>query len=105
MNRQVAKLIQKPEISLTVVLALTEDEARALDAMFGYNPDSFFKVFYEHLGSHYLQPYEQAARSLMESLHKMLPQEFARVDRARKEFAKPACAQDAPSGSPAPSAE
>ena len=44
-----AKIIGCGEIRGEVTLVMTEAEAKALDALVGYGPQNFLKVFYEHL--------------------------------------------------------
>jgi hypothetical protein len=47
------------EVQTFVHLSMTLEEAKALDALAGYGADGFLKVFYEHMGRAYLQPYAQ----------------------------------------------
>ena len=63
-----AKIIGCGEIRGEVTLVMTEAEAKALDALVGYGPQNFLKVFYEHLGKAYLEPHERGLRSLFESV-------------------------------------
>lgn len=63
-----ARIGCKPTISARITIELSEDEAYALDAIVGYGADSFLKVFYEHMGEHYLKPHEAGLRSLFESV-------------------------------------
>lgn len=63
-----AKVIGSGEIKGEVTLLLSEAEAKALDALVGYGPEPFLKVFYEHLGKAYLQPHERGLKSLFESV-------------------------------------
>ena len=53
-------------IDVKAVLELNEQELRALDALRGYGIDAFLKVFYQHLGRHYLEPHEAGLRSLFD---------------------------------------
>jgi hypothetical protein len=46
----------------------TEAEARALDALVGYGFEPFLKVFYAHMGRHYMEPHEAGLRKLFESI-------------------------------------
>lgn len=73
-------------ISGRVYLELTENEARALDAIVGYGADEFVKWFYKNLGTHYLKPHEQAMRSLFEKCRSELPRHFKAFDTAREAF-------------------
>jgi hypothetical protein len=64
----VARVIGNGEIKGEVTLVMSEAEAKALDALVGYGPAEFLKVFYEHLGKAYLQPHERGLRALFESV-------------------------------------
>lgn len=59
-----AKIISKPTIEVKFWVELTGEEAGALDALFGYDLNSFLKVFYKELGEAYLKPHEAGLRSL-----------------------------------------
>jgi hypothetical protein len=63
-----AKVIGYGEIKGEVTLVLSEQEAKALDALVGYGPEPFLKAFYEHMGKAYLQPHERGLKSLFESV-------------------------------------
>lgn len=63
-----AKISGYGEIKGEVTLVLSEVEAKALDAIVGYGPEQFLKVFYEHLGQAYLKPNEQGLKSLFDSV-------------------------------------
>lgn len=78
--RSVAKIEGK------VVIQLTEEEARALDAIVGYGPETFVKWFYANLGKHYLKPHEIAMRSLFKTLREELPRHLSKFDEVRKVF-------------------
>jgi hypothetical protein len=58
------KIIERPTVRMEVVIQLSEQEAGALDALFGYDADVFLATFYEKIGKAYLQPYEEGFRSL-----------------------------------------
>jgi hypothetical protein len=64
-----AKIEGRPSISASVVIALTESEAGALDALAGYGVDVFLETFYAKMGRAYLEPYEAGLRSLFEAVH------------------------------------
>lgn len=78
----------KAEMKFEVHLRLSENEARALDAVVGYGFKSFIKVFYEHLGKAYMGPYEKDCESLFERLRHELSKHFYKFDAARKIFNK-----------------
>lgn len=80
-----ATLEQRPTIEVEITFRLTEIEARALEALAGYGTDAFLKVFYEHMGRHYLQPHEAGLRSLFSSTGQLQPI-LDRASQARKVF-------------------
>jgi hypothetical protein len=51
-------------IDVAVELVLNEDELCALDALFGYDLESFLGTFYRMMGRNYLEPHEAGLRSL-----------------------------------------
>lgn len=54
-----SKLMTDTKVECYVHLVLTEDEARALEAICGYGPDKFVEWFYRNHGKHYLKPHEK----------------------------------------------
>jgi hypothetical protein len=81
-----AKISQRPTISVEAVFVFSESELRALDALVGYGADSFLKVFYEKLGKAYMTPHEAGLRILFESIRSTVPQILKRADNARDAF-------------------
>lgn len=81
-----AKLTECPTVELQVHFTLTESEARALDALAGYNDETFLDFFYKNLGRYYLQPHEAGLRSLFQSIRASIPPILKRTDDARKVF-------------------
>lgn len=73
-------------MEFTVLMKLTEGEARALDALVSYGHKAFLEVFYEKLGRHYMQPYEKDLISLFDSIHSNIPKHLQKIDKARKVF-------------------
>lgn len=65
-----AKIAIRPTIQGEITLALSMEEAAALDAIAGYGVEAFLKVFYPQMGEAYLKPYEKGLRSLFESVHR-----------------------------------
>ena len=63
-----AKIAIRPTIQGEITLALSMEEAAALDAIVGYGVEPFLKVFYSQMGEAYLKPYEKGLRSLFESV-------------------------------------
>jgi hypothetical protein len=56
------------KIEAQAEFALNDGELAALDALFGYDMDVFFKVFYHEMGRAYLEPHEKALRGLAATL-------------------------------------
>ena len=81
-----AELKSNPKITVNISLDLTEAEARALDALAGYDVEKFIEFFYKSMGRSYLEKYEHGLRSLFESARATLPGILDRIDKARKAF-------------------
>lgn len=81
-----AKISQTSTVGLEVTLSLSESEARALEALTGYDVEGFLKSFYSNMGRHYLEPHESGLRSLFKSVRELIPEQLRRVDEARKVF-------------------
>lgn len=73
-----------PTVSFTVDFKLTEREAMALDALAGYGADAFLKVFYKHLGVHYMKPFDKDLRALFEKIKELKPAINTIQDARRK---------------------
>lgn len=73
-------------VSTEITFTVTEEEARALDALVGYGFDGFIKVFYQHMGQHYMKPHEAGLRSLFKAIREEIPIVLARADLARAAF-------------------
>ncbi len=82
-----SKLTQRPTIELNVGLQLTEIETKALYALAGYGIESFLKVFYAQMGTHYLEPHEAGLRSLFATIVTDLPPIINRMNAAKTAFA------------------
>lgn len=84
-----AKIIKSQvTTNLSVLLELTEEEVRALDGIFGYDPNVFMRVFYEKMGRAYVEPYENGVRSLHKTIRGLLSGPIAAIDEARKAINK-----------------
>jgi hypothetical protein len=81
-----AQIVQDSRVTMELTFTVTEMEARALDALVGYSDDAFLKVFYEHLGTHYMKPYEAGLRSLFKSIRESVPEYLTRANKARLAF-------------------
>ena len=73
----------KPEMSFKIKMTMTEEEARALDAIAGYGADKFLEFFYENMGIHYLKPHEEGLKTLFSSIREALPMRLGMIDKAR----------------------
>lgn len=74
----------KINMNVEVTMTLTEQEARALDAITGYNVEDFIIIFYKHMGKAYLEKYEAGLRSLFHSVRRDLYPKFKSIDEAKK---------------------
>lgn len=71
-------------VELKVTLELTEQEARALDGIFGYDVEAFLKVFYQRMGKAYVQPHEAGVRSLHATMRSILGKPLQMISDARR---------------------
>jgi len=78
------KILSKVEMNFEVLLKLSEEEARALEAIVGYGADKFVEWFYKNHGKHYLQPHEKGMRSLFSTCRQELGFRFHDIDAIRK---------------------
>lgn len=83
-----AKLNSHPVIHLSITLELTEEEARALEALASYGADTFLTHFKQTISANFARDHGSAVRSLFASARTILPEYFARLDAARREFSK-----------------
>ena len=83
-----AKITQRATVSVEATFTCNEEECRALDALVGYNFDSFVETFKENLGSHYMEGHEDGLKEFFETIRQMMPGILARADTARKAFEK-----------------
>jgi hypothetical protein len=81
-----ADIVQSARVTMSLTFTVSEEEARALDALVGYGADSFLKVFYQHLGESYMKPHERGLRSLFKSIRESVPSYLRRADKAREAF-------------------
>ncbi len=77
---------QKPRVDVEIRLIIHESEARALDALVGYGTKEFLKVFYEKLGTHYMEPHEKGLVSFFKGIRECIPPILSKTDDARKAF-------------------
>lgn len=81
-----AELRASANVVGTVTFTVTEEEARALDALVGYGDDAFLRVFYEKLGQSYMRPHEAGLRSLFKRVRADMPFILDRFNAARTAF-------------------
>lgn len=73
----------KTTVDFKVTLQLSEAEARAFEAIIGYGWKPFQEFFYKNLGSHYLKPYEAAAKEMFERRQEINFQLY-NIDKVKK---------------------
>lgn len=73
----------QPTLDVHYDLTLTEPEAKALEAIAGYNIEDFLNLFYKGMGRAYLEPYEQGLRCLFAGVRNLLPGQFDRARQAK----------------------
>jgi hypothetical protein len=71
-------------VQILVTLHLSEEEARALQAIAGYGSREFLDTFYKYLGKSYLEPHEVGLMSLFKTITLELPPHLKRAEDARK---------------------
>ena len=81
-----AKIATKTIIEFHLTIQLSEQEARALEALAGYGSKEFLRIFYEYMGRHYLEPHEAGLISLFDIIRGTVPGFLHRVDDARETF-------------------
>lgn len=81
-----AKIEGRPSLDLKIVLVISEEEARALDALAGYGDDAFIKAFYEKLGEAYMRDHEGGLRMFLKSVRESsgISGVLGRMDDVRK---------------------
>lgn len=79
------KITSKQEFHIQ--LEMTEEEARALDALVGYGGDTFVEkflpVFYEKMGKHYMKPHEKGLAKLFDNIRVNIGSSLKKIDQAR----------------------
>ena len=81
-----AKIVSKPAVILELSFTINESEARALDALVGYDSDDFIKVFKAHLGSAYLRGNEDGLKEFFKSIRAIVSPALEKIDTIRKGF-------------------
>lgn len=75
-----------PEQIFNIHLVIPERQARALDALTGYDIEKFLQFFYKEMGKSYMEPYEKDFREFLLAVHKHVPLQLAKFDKAREAF-------------------
>lgn len=79
----------KIEVTSQITLVLSEVEARALSAIFGYSAEAFLAAFYKNLGKAYVQPHEAGVRSLHNQMRSVIDPKLSLIDHARGKLNSP----------------
>lgn len=86
MSNVTGKITSKSTMDFMIGLNITEDEARALEAIVGYGTKPFLECFYKHMGEYYLQPYEKGVYSLFETIKNEIRPHLNKMDDCRSVF-------------------
>ena len=81
-----ADIASRSRIEVRITLSLSEEEARALEALAGYGHKDFVGQFYEKFGRSYMQGHEEGLMSFLKSVKEIMPRELGKIDKARKAF-------------------
>jgi hypothetical protein len=76
------KIKSTSQFDIQVQVRLTEEEARALEALTVYGTKVFLEHFYK-LGKSYLGPHEKGLISLFETIKEELPRHLGKADDVR----------------------
>ena len=75
-------------VNVQTTFTVTEEEARALDALAVYGDNAAIEAFYKGCGKHYLQPYEAGLRSFLKTIRQVVSPALNAADEARKTLQK-----------------
>lgn len=81
-----AKITPTSKIELSATITFNEQELRALEAITSYGHESFLRVFYTHMGTTYLAPYEKGIIELFESIRNQAPPILNKLKMAQEAF-------------------
>lgn len=84
MEKERIKAQASMQIDYSINFVLNYEEAKALDALAGYEYKAFLETFYTKMGKTYLEPYEAGLRSLFERINKDLSYEIKAIDDSKK---------------------
>lgn len=79
-----AKSKIKAEVTVSISVNFTLDEAKALCQLTTYGTKHFLRVFYANMGRAYLQPHERGLISLFETIKDTLPNAINECDMSIK---------------------
>lgn len=77
------KIRSTSQFEAKIIIELTEEEARALNAIRTYGVEAFLECFYKNLGRSALQPHEQGLSSLFYTIESELPKHLNKIDDVR----------------------
>lgn len=80
------KMTERPKVDFQLTFTVNEAEARALDALVGYDFDAFMKNFKEGMGKAYIEGHEEALRAVFGEFRSQIPNALSRLESARKVF-------------------
>ena len=81
-----ATITTAASVSLRFNFSISEEEARALDALAGYGDDAFIAAFYEKLGKAYMEKHEAGLRQFLKDIRSIIPSAISRLNKARACF-------------------
>jgi hypothetical protein len=74
------------KVDVQITFSVTEEEARALDALAGYGDQSAIDAFYAGCGKHYMQPYEGGLRSFLSTIRSVVTPALNQADQLRSQL-------------------
>lgn len=74
------------KVDVQVTFIVSEEEARALDALAGYGDESAINAFYSGCGKHYMQPYEGGLRSFLSTIRQVVTPALNEADQLRSQL-------------------
>lgn len=81
-----SKVASKSKMEFVISVEVTEEEARALEAIVGYGTKAFLECFYKHMGEHYLKPHEEGVYSLFDTISREIKPHLTKMDDCRDIF-------------------
>lgn len=81
-------ITEHPKIDLNLSFTINEKEAKALDALVGYDFNNFLKVFKTNLGEHYMNGHEETLKEIFYKFRNEISPALSKLETARKVFNK-----------------